>query len=237
MKKVLCLFTVLLFCSNTHSQKQTISKLTYEEANNIEYFIKVKNNTRVIEYITQDGNSLKVGDTLVLGRPTSESSISTTYGGGTSAGRVSAGGARTKTRVNKEFEFIRLGRPAGFGNVMSSMNGEGPSMAGVNLAGEVVKIDEMKVAHKGSKKKPLRLILIMGEINGRAFGINKYLSVLDTDLAMSYGEILLKNRKMTREEAIAKLKEAKDLMDLGLMSEEEFKAMRSELQPLIMGNN
>ena len=95
----------------------------------------------------------------------------------------------------------------------------------------------MKVAHKGSKKKPLRLILIMGEINGRAFGINKYLSVLDTDLAMSYGEILLKNRKMTREEAIAKLKEAKDLMDLGLMSEEEFKAMRSELQPLIMGNN
>ena len=53
---------------------------------------------------------MKVGDTLVLGRPTSESSISTTYGGGTSAGRVSAGGARTKTRVNKEFEFIRLGR-------------------------------------------------------------------------------------------------------------------------------
>tara|TARA_B100000579_G_scaffold400216_1_gene381698 strand:- start:889 stop:1602 length:714 start_codon:yes stop_codon:yes gene_type:complete len=237
MKKVLCLFTVLLFFANTHSQKQAIEKLTYEDANNIDYFIKVKNNTRVLEYITQDGNSLKVGDTLVLGRPTSESAISTTYGGGTSTGPISAGGARTKTRINKEFEFIRLGRPAGFGNVMSSMNGDGPSMAGVSLAGEVVKIDEIKVAHKGSKKKPLRLILIMGEINGRAFGINKYLSVLDTDLAMSYGEILLKNKKMTRDEAIAKLKEAKDLMDLGLMSEEEFKAMRSELQPLIMGNN
>jgi hypothetical protein len=237
MKKVLYLFTVLLFCSNTYSQKQAIEKLTYEDANNIDYFIKVKNNTKVLEYITQDGNSLKVGDTLVLGRPTSESSISTTYGGGASTGGFSAGRARTKTRVNKEFEFIRLGRPAGFGNVMSAMNGEGATMAGVNLAGEVVKIDEIKVAHKGSKKKPLRLILIMGEINGRAFGINKYLSVLDTDLAMSYGEILLKNRKMTRDEALAKLKEAKDLMDLGLMSEEEFKAMRSELQPLIMGNN
>ena len=46
-----------------------------------------------------------------------------------------------------------------------------------------------------------------------------------------------KNRKMTRDGAIAKLKEAKDLMDLGLMSEEEFKAMRSELKPLIMGDN
>ena len=32
-------------------------------------------------------------------------------------------------------------------------------------------------------------------------------------------------------------KEAKDLMDLGLLSEKEFKAMRSDLQPLIMGNN
>ena len=80
MKKVLYLFTVLLFCSNTFSQKQAIEKLTYEDANNIDYFIKVKNNTRVLEYITQDGNSLKVGDTLVLGRPTSESAISTTYG-------------------------------------------------------------------------------------------------------------------------------------------------------------
>jgi len=237
MKKVLYLFLVLFSYSNSYSQKQAIEKLTYEEANSIDYFIKIKNNTRVLEYITQDGNSLKVGDTLILGRPTSESSISTTYGGGASRGTVSAGGARTKTRVNKEFEFIRLGRPAGFGNVMSAMNGEGASMAGVSLAGEVVKIDEIKVAHKGSKKKPLRLILIMGEINGRAFGINKYLSVLDTDLAMSYGEILLKNRKMTRDEAIAKLKEAKDLMDLGLMSEEEFKSMRSELQPLIIGNN
>ena len=237
MKKVLYLSAVLFFCSNIYSQKQAIEKLTYEEANNIDYFIKVKNNTKVLEYITQDGNSLKVGDTLVLGRPTSESSISTTYGGGASKGGISAGGARTKTRVNKEFEFIRLGRPAGFGNVMSAMNGEGATMAGVNLAGEVVKIDEIKVAHKGSKKKPLRLILIIGEINGRAFGINKYLSVLDTDLAMSYGEILLKNRKMTRDEALAKLKEAKDLMDLGLMSEDEFKAMRSELQPLIMENN
>ena len=237
MRKSLYLLSFLLISSLAYSQKKTIEKLTFEEANNIDYFIKVKNNTRILEYITQDGNSLKVGDTLILGKPTSESSSSKTYGGGATSGNITTVGAVTRTRVNKEFEFIRLGRPAGFGNIMSSMNGEGPNMAGVNLAGEVVKIDEMKVAHKGSKKKPLRLILIIGEINGRAFGINKYLSVLDTDLAMSYGEILLKNRKMTREEAIAKLKEAKDLMDLGLMSEEEFKTLRSELQPLIMGNN
>ena len=39
---------------------------------------------------------------------------------------------------------------------------------------------------------------------------------------------------MTRNEAIAKLKEAKDLLDLGLMSSEEFEKMREELKTIIL---
>ena len=42
---------------------------------------------------------------------------------------------------------------------------------------------------------------------------------------------------MTRDEAIAKLKEAKDLFDLDLMTEEEYSKIRDELAPLIRGNN
>ena len=41
---------------------------------------------------------------------------------------------------------------------------------------------------------------------------------------------------MTRAEAIAKLKEAKDLMELDMMSQEEFDALRTELTPIIRGN-
>jgi hypothetical protein len=76
--------------------------------------------------------------------------------------------------------------------------------------------------------------MVLGEINGRAFGINKYLSVMDSELALESREILLKNRKMTREEAISKLKEAKELMEIEMMSKEEFNKLKKELAPIIM---
>ena len=39
---------------------------------------------------------------------------------------------------------------------------------------------------------------------------------------------------MTREQAITKLKEGKDLVDLGLMTKEDFEKLKSELTTLIM---
>jgi|TARA_B100001059_G_C17706453_1_gene513063 hypothetical protein len=226
------IYLILLIPIISLSQKKTILELTHDQSQDINYYKTVKNNTQVLNYILADGNKVSVGDTLIIGLPTSQSSISNTYAGGAGI----AGVARTNTRSKKEFEFVQRGRPAGFGNVMGALGGEGPSMAGADLANEVVKIDEMKVVHKGSKKKPLQVILVIGEINGRAFGVNKYLSVLDAELAISYGEIKLKNAKMTRAEAIAKLKESKELLDLELMTQEEYDKIRTELTPIIRGN-
>jgi chaperonin cofactor prefoldin len=76
--------------------------------------------------------------------------------------------------------------------------------------------------------------MVLGEMNGRAFGINKYLSVMDTELAIESGEILLKNRKMTRDEAIAKLKESKELLDLGIIESAEYEKLKEELTPIII---
>jgi len=73
--------------------------------------------------------------------------------------------------------------------------------------------------------------------NPDAKGLASYKYLTISDDSFLNGEVINPNKLMTREEAIAKLKEAKDLMDLGLISEDEFKALRSELQPLIMGNN
>jgi len=55
-----------------------------------------------------------------------------------------------------------------------------------------------------------------------------------TDASLDNGELINPNAPLTREEAIAKLKEAKDLMDLGMMSQEEFETLRKELTPIIM---
>ena len=49
---------------------------------------------------------------------------------------------------------------------------------------------------------------------------------------MSVGEIA--SDVLSRTEAIAKLKEAKDLLDLGMVTQEEFNALRKELTPIIM---
>tara|TARA_B110000003_G_C16446781_1_gene456280 strand:- start:60 stop:752 length:693 start_codon:yes stop_codon:yes gene_type:complete len=226
------IYLILLIPIISLSQKKTILELTHDQSQDINYYKTVKNNTQVLNYILADGNKLSVGDTLIIGLPSSQSSTSNTYAGGAGV----AGVARTNTRSRKEFEFVQRGRPAGFGNVMGALGGQGASMAGADLANEVAKIDEMKVVHKGSKKKPLQVILVIGEINGRAFGVNKYLSVLDAELAISYGEIKLKNAKMTRAEAIAKLKESKELLDLELMTQEEYDKIRTELTPIIRGN-
>ena len=228
MKKIFAI--ILAFSSfSLFSQNKYIESMTFEQSQNIDYFIKVKNNTKLGEYITASGNSVKVGDTLIIGNPTSSYSTSNTVGGGTNIGY-----GRTKTRYAKEFEFVQLGRPAGLGAIMSGS--EKPAMAGINLSQEVVLVKEMKTYHKGSKKKPLYVVIVLGEINGRAFGLNKYLSVMNTELAIESGEILLKNRKMTREEAIAKLREAKELLDLEMMSQEDYDALKKELSPIIMNN-
>ena len=49
----------------------------------------------------------------------------------------------------------------------------------------------------------------------------------DFEEALATGEI--QSFGMTREQAIAKLKEAKDLVDLGLMTKEDFEKLKDEL--------
>ena len=78
-------------------------------------------------------------------------------------------------------------------------------------------------------KTGVKLELYDTEIKGLAA---KYLTA--SALSISRGEIINPNAPLSRELAIAKLKEAKDLMDLGMMSQEEFNALRKELTPIIM---
>lgn len=230
MKKFL-FFSTLITSSFTLAQDD-ISELTYKNTQDINYFNTVKNGTQVKKYITVSDNNVSVGDTLILGTPTSEETATKTYGG--SYGTKARGGvAQSRSTSKKTYEFVKLGRPAGFTSVMASMNGEAQFMADNSLKNTSVIVQEIKAYHRGSKNKPLYVVMVLGEINGRAFGANKYLSVMDTELAIESGEILLKNRKMTRDEAIDKLKEAKELMEIDMITKEEFEELKKELAPVI----
>lgn len=232
MKKLITSFTILLSVILIQAQDQ-IDVLTYEKTQDINYFSSVKGGTHVNEYITMSKNSVKVGDTLILGTPTSQEMNTRTYGG-SYGGRARGGIAQSRSTSKKTYDFIQMGRPAGVGTIVMAMNGSAPSMADISLKNTKVIVNELKTYHRGSKKKPLYVVMVLGEINDRAFGINKYLSVMDTELAIESGEILLQNMKMTREEAIAKLKEAKELMDIEMISKEEFDELKKELAPIIM---
>jgi hypothetical protein len=232
MKKTLNLFTFVLFTIISINAQKEIDSLTYENTQDINFFKNIKNRTLVQKYKTINKNVIQVGDTIVLGSPTSQEFNSRTYSAsyGNSA---RAGISNTRSTSKKTYEFVQMGRPAGFGSIMSSLNGEAQAMASNSLKNTNAIVTEIKAYHRGSKKKPLYLVMVLGEMNGKAFGINKYLSVMDTELAIESGEVLLKNRKITREEAIFKLKEAKDLMEIDMMSKEEFDNLKKELGPII----
>ena len=53
--------------------------------------------------------------------------------------------------------------------------------------------------------------------------------------ALAKGEIINPNRAMNRTEAIAKLKESKDLLELDMMTAEEYESIKKELTPIIKG--
>ena len=231
MRKTITFLTILLSIININAQED-INLLTYSNTQDINFFNTIKSGAQVKEYITTSKNSVKIGDTLILGSPTSLETSTRTYAG--SYGNQLRGGvAQSRGTSKKTYEFVKMGRPAGFGSIMTAMNGDAQIMADNSLKNTTVVVNEMKTYHRGSKNKPLYVVMVLGEINGRAFGINKYLSVMDTELAIESGEILLKNRKMTRDEAIAKLKEAKELMEIDMMSKEDFDELKKELAPII----
>jgi len=231
MKKTITFLTVLLSIIIINAQED-INLLTYDNTQDINFFNTIKNGAQIKEYITTSKNSVKIGDTLILGSPTSQETSTRTYGG-TYGTQLRGGVAQSRSTSKKTYEFVKMGRPAGFGSIMTAMNGDSQIMADNSLKNTTVVVNELKTYHRGSKNKPLYVVMVLGEINGRAFGINKYLSVMDTELAIESGEVLLKNRKMTRDEAIAKLKEAKELMEIEMMSKEQFDELKKELAPII----
>lgn len=236
MKRLISLFTFFLFTIANINAQQKLDSLTYENTQDINFFRNIKNRTLVNKYKTINKNIIHIGDTVILGNPTSQEFLSRTYSG--SYGNKFRGGiADSRSTTKKTYEFIKLGRPAGFGSVVCALNGDSQIMASNSLKNTKAIVKEIKAFHKGSKKKPLYLVMVLGEMNGKAFGINKYLSVMNTELAIESGEILLKNRKMTRKEAISKLKEAKDLMEIDMMTKEEFEKLKNKLRPIIQNKN
>jgi hypothetical protein len=99
--------------------------------------------------------------------------------------------------------------------------------------GENVIVTEIKVYHtKLTKKSPLQIYLYVQNPTAPALARNR--TIGDLEMAIETKEVINPNAAMTREQAIAKLKESKDLLDLGIMSQVEFDDLKAKLTPLII---
>jgi hypothetical protein len=99
--------------------------------------------------------------------------------------------------------------------------------------GEKVIVTAIKVYHtKLTKKSPLQIYLFVQNPTAPALARNR--TIGDLEMAIETKEVINPNAAMTREQAIIKLKEAKDLVDLGMMSQVEFDELKSKLTPIII---
>ena len=131
-------------------------------------------------------------------------------------------------------DTINIGDKVKFGNPSNANNSfvyisefmplSTPTLASIRAQGWNSEVLKMRIS--GTKRKGYK-VTFTSKTEG---GFTRYL--YDYETALSVGEIA--SDVLSRTEAIAKLKEAKDLLDLGMVTQEEFNALRKELTPIIM---
>ena len=104
---------------------------------------------------------------------------------------------------------------------MSAMSN--PVLASIRAQGFESQIIKMRVL--GTKRRGYT-ISIVGKT---AMGLSRY--YIQYEKALSVNEV--KTDKLNREQAISKLKEAKELFELDMISKEEYDAIKLELTPII----
>lgn len=108
-----------------------------------------------------------------------------------------------------------------------------PEQLGDAYSGEEVVVTAIKVQHtKMNKNSPVQIMLFVQNPSAPALARNR--TIFDLEMSIETKEVVNPNAAMTKEQAIAKLKEAKDLVDLGMMTQAEFDQLKEKLTPIIM---
>ena len=231
MKKIIIL-TLLPFISYSQIDKilpifssPQIEKIVYDQTQDINYVKNIKNNTTVESYETKDKLIMKVGDTLTIGTAYNKKGRNIL---GDLFSNIATGNIKGTT---KELDYLP-----------HSYNGQ------------KVIIESIYVMHEkyngynplyNRKEMPLYILVYAKRPKVQNVNIknistalsHKRITIVDIEKAFSLGEVINPVKKLNREEAIKKLKEAKDLFELDLMSKSEYEKLRLELTPIITNKN
>jgi hypothetical protein len=122
------------------------------------------------------------------------------------------------TRTNN-YTYIMLGRMG------AAMMG-GVTYLPETFKGREAEIENIKLYKSKKEGKPHGASIIF---NNPGMDI----SVLDLAFALQYGELINPNAAMTSEQALAELKKAKDKLDLGLITQQQFDSLKVVLSKII----
>jgi hypothetical protein len=208
MKKSLSL-GILLFSSFSFFG-QSLDTLYVTKCQDINWTSQYRNSDRFKTIKFEDGSSINLDGFIKIGKPS----------GTNSSQVVNTGLFNSTVQQQNNFSYLMLGRMG-----MAMMGGI--TYLPENLKGLDAKIIEIKLVHSGLSKNSLAGPVLILEIN------RVTVSVLNYKLAFENGELINPNRPMNRSEAIAALKEQKDLLDLGLITKEQYETKKKELSHFI----
>ena len=194
------------------------SDLNYQQTQDIQYYKNIKNGTKYNSYTTKNGFKISKGDILTIGKPFSE---------------------KGKVKMNDEFRNIVVGKVSGtYIHEYKFLNQK--------YQDEKIRVSEIYVSHEkydgykliyNKNEMPLYVSIYVTSANkgdnfSSFFGDSKK-TILNIESAFVDKEVVNPNAPLTREEAIKKLRESKDLMELDMMSKEDYENLRKKLTPII----
>ena len=139
---------------------------------------------------------------------------------------LTIGGSANK--ISNAYTTLQVGRYS----LGMALAGSVPVMYGLTIKGTKVVIDKIRVW------RTMGRVVVMADLKQLEVGkgaMFSYVGCLNFEIAVTEGEIINPNAPMTRDQAIAKLKEAKELLDLDLMSKEEFNEIKESVTSIIKG--
>lgn len=178
MKIIFILLSVFTLTMSSYGQTAT-----YENIQNLSR----KPNIEMTEYISENGASFKIGETLKIGSPS---------------------GDRDRYVYIDDLGLL------------------GDSVGNVDISSKDFESEIIKFKIIGTRRKGYEVLAITKtEAGGSRYHIK-------LEQAVKYGEV--QTSILTREQAIKKLKEAKDLLDLEMMTKSEYEKIKEKLTPIIM---
>lgn len=169
----------------------TFTTLNYGQTATYENIKKLsrKPNIEMTEYISENGVSFKIGETLKIGSPSGD-----------------------RDRYVYIDDIGLFGERVQYVNLLSR-----------DFDSEIIKFKIIGTSRKGYE---------VLAITKTEMGVSRYNIKLEQ--AVKYGEV--QTSILSREQAINKLKKAKDLLDLEMMTKSEYDKLKKELTPIIMDN-